>query len=185
MAFFLTELFILLIVVGLFLVLSAVWPPDSPWAPWWQMPDGVIKKMCQLANIKKNDVIYDLGCGTGKALTYASKIYGVKGVGIEIDPIRVLFAKWNVKRAQVPVTILKKNFFNVPLTNATILFIYLVPIALKRLTPKFLKELQPGTTFVSYVYPMPVELYQKRLKLLKHDTKNRIFIYQLLAKSQQ
>ncbi len=80
MAFILTELMVLLIIFGLFLVLSAVWPPDSPWAPWWQMPEDVIREMCKVAKLSSKDSIYDLGCGTGKALCIAAKEFGAKGV---------------------------------------------------------------------------------------------------------
>lgn len=181
MAFLVTEFLTLLIIVCLLLLLSGVWPPDSPWAPWWQMPNDVIKKMCQMAKISSKDTIYDLGCGTGRALIYASLKVHVRGVGIEIDPIRAFLATWNVRRfkQQEKITILKKNFFDVNLAPATIIFVYLVPAALKRLTPKFLQELKPQTKFLSYVYPLQEELFNGRLKLIEHDTKMRIFYYKL------
>lgn len=180
-----TEVIILLIIIGLLLILSGVWPPDSPWAPWWQMPDDVIKRMCIMLHISSKDVIYDLGCGTGKALIYASKKFHVRGIGIEIDPIRFYLAKWNVKRfgQENSITLLKKNFFDVNISQATIIFVYLVPAALKRLTSKFLKELKPGTKFVSYVYAIPEDFFKGRLKLIQYDKKYRIYYYQLLAKS--
>ena len=186
-AFIFTEVFILLIIIGLLFVLSGVWPPDSPWAPWWQMPDAVIVQMCNIAHISSKDTIYDLGCGTGKALIYASKVYHAKGVGIEIDPIRFALAVWNVKRfhQEKEITLLKKNFFNVTLSSATIIFVYLVPAALKRLTPKFLDELKPGTKFLSYVYEMPQDLFKGRLQLVKHDKNKRIYYYKLLAKAKK
>src|SRR5258708_823968 len=144
-AFIFTEILVLLIILFLLFILSWVWPPDSPWAPWWQMPENVIEKMCKIARISSKDIIYDLGCGTGKALIYAAKKYGAKGVGIEIDPIRFYLAQWNVHRfgQGKNITLLKKNFFDVNLSNATVIFVYLVPAALRRLTPKFLKELKP------------------------------------------
>lgn len=186
-SFLLTEIIILLIILFLLFILSAVWPPDSPWAPWWQMPDGVIKKMCQIAKISSKDAIYDLGCGTGKALVYSAKTFHAKGIGIEIDPIRFFIAQWNVRRSHQEdnIKLIKKNFFTVDFSPASVVFVYLVPVALKRLTPKFLKELKPGTKFLSYVYPMPQELFKGKLKLIAHDVRSRIFFYQLLAKSKQ
>ncbi len=183
MAFILTELIILLTIVGLSLVLSAVWPPDSPWAPWWQMPEDVIYKMCRLARISPNDTIYDLGCGTGKALCIAAKEYGAKGVGIEIDPVRFWLAQWNVGRFHVTgkVSLYKKNFFDVKLNEASVIFVYLVPKALSNISQKFFSELQPGTRLITYIYDFPEKEYQGRLKLLHHDTKSKIFIYKLLS----
>ena len=183
--FVVTESITLLIIIGLLLVLSGVWPPDSPWAPWWQMPENVIRAICRMAKLSSKDVIYDLGCGTGKALCFAAKKYGVHGVGIEIDPIRFLLAKWNVSRFGVEreISILKRNFFHVNIADATVIFVYLVPAALKRLTPKFLQELKPGTKFFSYVYPMPEELFKGKLQLVEYDEKNKIYYYKLLAKA--
>lgn len=180
-----TEVIILLIIIGLLLILSGVWPPDSPWAPWWQMPDEVIAKMCTMLHVSSKDVVYDLGCGTGKALIYASKKFHVKGVGIEIDPIRFYLAKWNIKRfgQENRIMLLKKNFFDVTISQATIIFVYLVPTALKRLTPKFLKELKPGTKFLSYVYAIPEDFFQGRLQLVAYNEKYKIYYYKLLAKS--
>lgn len=186
-SFIFTEITVLLIILALLFVLSAVWPPDSPWAPWWQMPDSVIQKMCGMAKINSKDVIYDLGCGTGKALVFASKTYGARGVGIEIDPIRFFLARWNVWKfgQSKNITLLRKNFFTVSLFDTTVIFVYLVPAALKRLTPKFIKELRPGTKFLSYVYPMPQELFHGQLKLVKYDVSNKIYYYQLLTKAKK
>lgn len=185
MAFLLTELLVLLIIIGLFLILSAVWPPDSPWAPWWQMPEDVIEKMCTLAKISSKDTIYDLGCGTGKALVFAAKAYHAKGVGIEIDPIRFILAKWNVGRfgQKEKITLYKKNFFDVTIGPASIIFVYLIPKALGRLLPKFLNELQPGTKIISYIYDFPQIKEKKRLKLLMYEKEKKVYVYQLLAKS--
>lgn len=182
-AFIFTEIFVLVIILVLLLLLSGVWPPDSPWAPWWQMPHDVIQKMCEMAKISSKDTVYDLGCGTGKALIFAGEKYHIKGVGIEIDPIRFLLAKWNVKRfnQQKNITILKKNFFAVDISAASIIFVYLVPAALKRLTPKFLKELKKGTKFISYIYPMPEQLFKGKLKLLAFHAKKKIYVYKLLS----
>ena len=182
-AFIFTELLVLVIIIFLLFILSGVWPPDSPWAPWWQMPDDVIKKICKIAEISSKDTIYDLGCGTGKALIYASRVHSTKGVGIEIDPIRFFLAKWNVWRfgKQKRIVIIRNNFFDISLSPASCIFVYLVPTALKRLTPKFLKELRPGTKFVSYVYALPEELFKGKLKLIEYDKEKKIYYYRLLS----
>lgn len=180
MFFLVSNIIVVAIILFLLYVLSAVWPPDSPWAPWWQMPEDVCLEAARLANVGKNDVIYDLGCGTGKALLIANTKFGAKGVGIEIDPLRVLLAKWNVwKRKAREVQVLKKNFFDVDISDATVVYMYLVPKAIGRLKPKFMKELKPGVKLVSYIYDLP-ETYKGKVRLLKHDTKSNLFIYKLL-----
>ncbi len=175
---------ILLIAIILFLLycLSAIWPPDSPWAPWWQTPKDVILAMLTLAKVGKQDVVYDLGCGTGEALITATKEFGAKGIGVEIDPLRFVMAKYNIWKQKAPhLTLKKENFFKVPLSDATVIIMYLIPNALKRLTPKFLQEVKPGTRFISYRYEMPVKLFKGRLHLVKHDIKHEIYIYKMTA----
>lgn len=176
-----TDIISALFILFLLYVLSAVWPPDSPWAPWWQTPEEVCRKMARLAKIGKKDKIYDLGCGSGKALIIANCEFDATGIGIEIDPLRSLWAKWNVRRAKATgVTILKENFYKIDLTDATVVYMYLVPNALTRLVPKLSEELRPGVQIVSYVYDLPEALFKGKLKLIEHDKKNKIFLYKVI-----
>lgn len=180
MFFLISNLVIVVIILFLLYVLSAVWPPDSPWAPWWQMPEDVCLGAARLAGVGRKDIIYDLGCGTGKALIIANMQCGAKGIGIEIDPLRVLLAKINVwKQKTKGVQILKKNFFDLDISDATVVYMYLVPKAIGRLKPKFMKELRPGTKLVSYMYDLP-EAYKGKVKLITHDKKTNLFVYKLL-----
>lgn len=130
--------------------------------------------MCRLAKVSKKDVIYDLGCGDGTALIVASKEFGVKGVGIEIDPLRFAIAKLKIKFNGLSgnVKIVRNNFFKEDFSDATVVFVYLVPKALQRLMPKFKKDLRPGTKIVSYVYKMD-------LPLIKEDKENQVFVYSI------
>ena len=179
--FLITDIISIVIILFLLYVLSAVWPPDSPWAPWWQTPEEVCRKMAKIAKIGKKDKIYDLGCGSGKALIIANKEFGATGIGIEIDPLRSSWAKWNVWRAKATgVKILKENFNKISLSDATVVYMYLVPNALKRLVPKFMKELKPGTKIVSYTYDLPEVLFNGKVKLIEHDKVNKIFLYKIV-----
>src|SRR5437868_4583038 len=110
---------LLVLIIICFLLISAVCPPDSPWAPWWQTPKKVARQMCHLTKVGKSSVVYDLGCGTGHALIVAAKEFGAKGIGIEIDPLRYLIAKFNVKRFGVSqkITIVKEDFFHMSLVD--------------------------------------------------------------------
>lgn len=179
--FLVTDIISVIAILFLLYVLSAVWPPDSPWAPWWQTPQDVCLEMARLAKVGKKDKIYDLGCGSGKALIVANKEFGAMGVGIEIDPLRAFWAKWNVwwQKAK-EITIRKDNFYNINLSNATVLYMYLVPNALKRLVPKLSAELKPGTRIVSYVYDLPEVLFRGKVQLVKHDKQHKVFLYKVV-----
>jgi SAM-dependent methyltransferase len=167
-------LILISIIIFLFLLLSMFWPPDSPWAPWWRTNKKVARAMCRLAKVGKEDVIYDLGCGDGVALSVAAKEFNARGVGIEIDLLRYLFSKirFKINGFDKKVKIIKKNFYDVDISSASVVFVYLVPRALKRLKPKFLKELKNGTLLVSFKY-------KTSLPLVAYDKESDIYLYKI------
>lgn len=168
MSFLVVSGVLLTLIIFLLVILSWVWPPDSPWAPWWRTNKEVARAFCELAEIRKGDVVYELGSGDAQALITAAKEYGAKGVGVEIDPLRVFVSNMLLYSSGVSdkITIKRKNFFDEDLSKATVVFVYLVPKTLNRLKPKFLKELKKGTRVVSYRYEinLPERKYDK-----KHD----------------
>lgn len=131
--------------------------------------------MCRLAKINKKDIVYDLGSGTGTALIIAAKEFEARGVGIEIDPLRYFISTLLLRRNRVlddKVQIIRKNFYDVNISKASVVFVYLVPRALERLRPKLMGELKPGTLLVSYKYEIS-------LPLMRHDKKNDIYLYKI------
>ena len=149
-----------------------VWPPDSPWAPWWRTSKKTARAMCNLAKVKKGDIVYDLGSGEGTALLIAAKEFEAKGVGVEIDPLRFFYSKFILKTNGLSnkVTIKKGNLFKQDISEASAIFVYLVPKTLERLLPKFKKELKKGTRIVSFRYEM-------NLNLKTYDKENEIRLY--------
>jgi len=172
--FIVVDLFLFFGIIFLLLVLSMLWPPDSPWAPWWRTNKKTAQAICRLAKVGKSDIVYDLGCGDGTALITAAKEFGAKGVGIEIDPVRHFIAKNRVRLSKLSscIEVKKKNFFDVDISKATVIFVYLVPKALGKLLPKFKKELKKGTRIISYRYKI-------NLPLEKYDKENAIRLYVL------
>lgn len=163
-------LFILLIF--LLIILSWVWPPDSPWAPWWRTDKKTALAICRLAGIKKEDILYDLGCGDAQVLITAAQKFGTSGVGIEIDPLRFLIAKFRVGKLSLEgkIKIKRANFFKEDISEATVVIVYLVPATLSKLLPKF-KKLKKGTRIVSYRYEI------QGLKVQKQDEGNNLKLY--------
>lgn len=167
----------LITIIILLFILSMIWPPDSPWSPWWRTSGKTAKVMIALAKINEHDIIYDLGSGDGTALITAAKQTGARGVGVEIDPFRVFISHLNVQVNGVgrKIKIVRKNFFAVDTSEATVIFMYLVPKALQKLKPKLLKELQPGTRIVTFVYKLDLPLIAK-------DIKHEVYVYEVPRK---
>ena len=72
--------------------------PDVPYVP---TSEEAVQVMLKLADVKKTDVVYDLGCGDGRLVIAAAKTYGARGVGIDINPVRIAEAKTNARNAGV------------------------------------------------------------------------------------
>jgi predicted RNA methylase len=163
--------------VLLLYLLSMVWPPDSPWSPWWRTNSKRSRLICKLANVTNKDVVYDLGCGDGTLLITAAREFGAKAVGVEIDPFRVWYAKLAVLFTGQGgrVKIVRKNFFDAEIGDATVVFMYLIPKALAKLKPKLIEELKPGTRVVTFVYRID-------LPVVHEDFKNEIYLYEIPKK---
>lgn len=167
--------FILFIAIILLLIaLSFVWPPDSPWSPWWRTNKKVARAACKLLGVNKDDVVYELGSGDGEfILTAVSSFNARKGVGIEIDYLRYWFSILKQKlRGVKKAEFRRADFKKVNLREATVVYFYLVPAVIERIMPKLKKDLKPGTRIVSFKYRMP-------LKILKKDIRNDLYLYKL------
>lgn len=130
--------------------------PDVVYVP---TPQPVVNKMLELVKLKKGDVIYDLGCGDGRIVVTAAKKYGVKAYGFDVDPKRVAEARKNVKKNKVEhlVTIEQRDIFELDLSPANVVTMYLLPELNRRLIPQ-LRELKPGSRIVSHDFDMkPIE----------------------------
>jgi hypothetical protein len=162
--------FILIIV--LLLLLSAVWPPDSPWSPWWKTYTKTGLVVIKLGKITKKDKVYELGSGDGEFLLLVSKKIGAECVGIEIDPLRYVIASVRNKLSGGKVTFKRKTFYDENLKSADVIYVYLIPRVLKKILPKFKKELKKGTRIISYRYKMD-------LPLVTEDKKQKLYLYKI------
>jgi ribosomal protein L11 methylase PrmA len=127
--------------------------PDVIYVP---TPPEVVEAMLKVANVKAGDVVYDLGCGDGRIVVTAAQKYGARGIGIDIDPQRIKEANENVQKAGVGdrVKIMQADLFEVNISEATVVTLYLLPSLNVKLMPKLMKELKPGTRIVSHAFDM-------------------------------
>ena len=130
-------------------------PPrgDVPYVP---TPPEVVEAMLKLGDVKKGDILYDLGCGDGRIVVTAAQKYDARGTGVDINPERIKEANENARTAGVAdrVKFIEKNLFDADFHDATVVTLYLLPEVNLRLRPKLLKELKVGTRIVSHQFDM-------------------------------
>lgn len=125
---------------------------DVPYVPTKEI---VVEEMLKMANVSGDDVLYDLGSGDGRIPITAAKKFGTRGVGVDINPLRIEEANANAKNANVTdkVKFIEGNLFDMDFSEATVLTLYLLPQVNMKLRPKIL-NLKPGTRVVSHNYDM-------------------------------
>jgi SAM-dependent methyltransferase len=119
-------------------------------------PIEVVERMLELAEVTRDDVVYDLGSGDGRIVILAAQRYGARGVGVEIDPRLVWFSRRNARRAQVDhlVSFLHQDALTADVAPATVVTLYLSPDANRRLRPILRAQLPPGARVVSHAHDM-------------------------------
>jgi len=127
--------------------------PDVPYVP---TTEAAVQAMLKLAGVKKTDVVYDLGCGDGRIVIAAARNFGARGVGIDINPVRISEAKENARTAGVDklVRFVENDLFQADIREATVVTLFLLPNINLKLRPKLLQELKPGTRIVSNTFDM-------------------------------
>ena len=142
------------------LLVSSVLAQDSsrprPEVPYVPTTEAAVEAMLKLADVKSTDIVYDLGCGDGRIVIAAAKNFGARGVGIDIDPVRIGEAKENAQKAGVEklVRFEENDLFKADIHEATVVTLFLLASVNLRLRPKLLQDLKPGTRVVSNTFDM-------------------------------
>lgn len=131
--------------------------PDAPnLAPYVPTPQEVVERMLALARVTKDDVVYDLGCGDGRIPITAAVKYGARGVGVDIDPVRIAEANANARLAGVThlVTFHLQDALTTDVSDATVVTLYLLSQSNLRLRPILTRQLKPGSRIVAHAFGM-------------------------------
>ena len=125
-------------------------------APYVPTPPDIVDRMLNLAQVTKNDVVYDLGCGDGRIVIAAAKQYGARGVGVDIDPKRIEESIANAKAAGVErlVEFRLQDAMNVDVSRATVVTLYLLSSSNAKLRPILTRQLRPGARIVTHAFSM-------------------------------
>ncbi|HEX2651026.1 MAG TPA: class I SAM-dependent methyltransferase [Burkholderiales bacterium] len=127
--------------------------PDVIYVP---TPPDVVEEMLRIAEVRKGDVLYDLGSGDGRIPIAAARRYGIRAVGIDIDAERIWEAQQNAHGAGVDrqVEFRREDLFKASFKEATVVTLYLHPEVNVKLRPRLWAELKPGTRIVSHQFGM-------------------------------
>lgn len=126
---------------------------DVPYEP---SSEEVVKAMLEIADVGKDDLVYDLGCGDGRIVIAAAQRAGARGAGVDLDPERIKESLENARKAKVTdrVQFFQQDLFQTDIGKATVIMLYLWPEVNLKLRPKLLRELKPGTRVVSHSHNM-------------------------------
>jgi ribosomal protein L11 methylase PrmA len=164
----------LLIIFLIGIPLWMLWPLAIG-AGWTPTPKTAVKKMLDLAEVGPGDTLYDLGSGDGRIIFMAAEEFGAKAVGIEADPLRVLWTLiWiRLKGLEDQVRVLFGNFFWIDLSTASVVSVFQSTRVNFKLIDKLLRELEPGTRVISYSFTFD------GWKPMKVDESSKLFLYEI------
>lgn len=125
-------------------------------APFVPTPQEVVARMLELAQVGREDLVYDLGSGDGRIVIAAARKYGAKAVGFEIDAALVRLSRRNIKEAGLEglAEIREEDVRTVDLSPASVVTMYLYPGANLRLRAAIQRQLKPGSRVVSHDFSM-------------------------------
>lgn len=151
-------------------------PLDVPYVP--SRPE-VVEEMFRLARVTKDDILYDLGCGDGRIVITAAKLYGTRGVGIDIDPDRIRESEANAAEAGVShlVRFIEQDLFEADFHEATVVSLYLLSSVNLRLRPLLFEQLKPGTRVVSHNYGMDTWKPDQSSVVMVNDMAHDVFLW--------
>ena len=150
-------------------------PTTSDGGPFVPTPWVIVDEMLKLAEIKPNDVVFDLGSGDGRLVIEAAKRYGARGVGLERDASLVVYSQKQAASQDLAdrVKFVARDLFDASLQDASVITMYLLPRLMPRLVPKLRAELPVGARIVSHDYaltPWPAD------KTVTFDTEEKLMI---------
>lgn len=177
-----------LIIIAVLLLITAIplIAEEQEEPQWIQTPDvvyvgtpyDIVSEMLHMAEVKKDDLVVDLGCGDARMLVLAAQKYGTHGIGYEIDPEMVRASRWNAEKNNVAdlVKIIQADIFTVDISKADVLPIYLLPEMNLQLVPQF-ETLKPGSRLVFHNYDLEGFTPEKIVEIISNEDNSLHTLY--------
>jgi len=121
-------------------------------APYFPTPEVIVDKMLQLAGVKQGEKVFDLGSGDGRIVIMAARKYKAQAVGVELDEALVKQSTERIRTLGLAPTarIVQGDLLLQDYTSADVLTIYLLPVAIEKVTPILEKQLKKGARVVAH-----------------------------------
>lgn len=152
--------FVATIVLLIFLVSITVYTSFLLYSSWMGSPyvptrQKEMECILRKAQLKKRKMFVELGCGDGRVMRMAAKKYGVRGTGIDVNPIVLGWAKFLSRLQKVNnLTYIRQNMFNADLSQADYLYLFLMPDLINKLTPKLRRQIKKNCVIISHGFPV-------------------------------
>ena len=141
----------------------------------------VVDEMLKMADVKADDILYDLGCGDGRIVITAAEKIGSRGIGIDINPVRIEESEEKAIKAEITekVRFIEQDLFEADISEATVVTLYLLESINIKLRPKLFRELKPGTRIVSHNYSMGEWKPERSTKVNTGGIEHSVFFWVL------
>lgn len=163
--------------------------PDAPQlAPYVPTPQDVVDRMLALAGVTNKDYVIDLGCGDGRIPVTAARKYGARGLGVDIDPVRIEEANANAKSAGVTnlVTFKLQDAMKTDVSEATVVTTFLLSASNLKLRPILTRQLKPGSRIIAHNFSFGDWAPEKYETFKDADGRTRtIYLYRADGKVRQ
>lgn len=144
------DLLFILAIVALIIVASQMYAGFRG-APWVPTKNGDVERFLHLAELKPGAVVYDLGCGDGRIVRAAANV-GAQATGFEVSILPYLMAL--VRLIGSPARVRFRDFWRVNLSDADVIYFFLMPAIVEKMKVKLERELKPGAKVIAYVWPI-------------------------------
>ncbi len=143
-----------------------------PWVPS-RLPRA--QRALEMAALQPDELLADLGCGDGRVLLLAARVFAARGLGVEISPVLVWWTNWQARRRGLAGRVRARwgNFSRADLQGVDVVYFFATQKQMARLGPHLRAQLRPGARVVCVSAPMP------GWKPQTADTRALIFVYEM------
>jgi len=165
--------------ISTFKVVFEVFANGRSVAPYVASPLSVVRKMLECADVKPGETVYDLGCGDGRIVITAANEFGAKGVGVDLNARLVKEARGKIEDLGIDnrVKVIQGDLFEIDLSPADIVTMYLTTGANEKVRPKLERELRPGARVVTHDFSIPKWNCVENLRFKDNYRTHTIYLY--------